>query len=82
MSTLDGALQEKLKEVFEGMAAQFQTALREVAAESGPREARLREKALELVAYYQGAILLAKSRNEVDLIHDLAEGAVQLATAA
>lgn len=82
MSTLDAALREKLEEVFDGMAAQFETTLREAAGESRPGEARLRHKARELVAYYQGAILLAKTRNEPELIHDLAEGAVQLATTA
>ena len=81
MSTLNASLQEKLKEVFEGMAAYFETALDEAMAGRGLDPARLEQRARELVAYYQGAILLAKTRNEPALIEEMADGAVQLARA-
>ncbi|MFQ5679702.1 MAG: TetR/AcrR family transcriptional regulator [Gemmatimonadota bacterium] len=82
MSTLDPLLRRRLEEIFDGIATYFAATLREAYGRREAREAKIQHKARELVAYHQGVVLLAKARNQARLIDDLAEGAVQLATAA
>ena len=81
MSTLDPAIQERLQEIYRRMASHFESALQEAAGERKLTKAALHKQAAGLLAYYQGAVLLAKTNNEPQLIEQLAGGAVRLASA-
>ena len=74
LSTQDEGIRIELEKIYGRLADYFERAL----AECSPGlDARTRAK--ELLAYYQGAILLAKTNNDPTLIEAMATTAVELA---
>jgi len=66
--------------VFAGYQAYFEQALREAVADDCTklRETDVLGVAQALLAYFQGALLLAKTRNDATIIDALADHAVKL----
>ncbi len=65
--------------VFAGYQTYFEQALREAAARGDVRESDVPGAAQALVAYLQGALLLARTHNDATTINMLADHAVKLA---
>jgi TetR/AcrR family transcriptional repressor of nem operon len=80
-SSTEPALARRADEAFCGIAAMLRGALEEAAARGElPAATNLDEAADALVAYFEGVLLLAKTRNDPDLIRSLGRHAIQLAT--
>jgi TetR/AcrR family transcriptional repressor of nem operon len=78
LGTQDPVIRDRVRQVFAGYQAYFEHALREAAADSKLREIDVPGVAQALLAYFQGALLLAKTRNDATIIDALAEHAVNL----
>lgn len=81
MSTQDEALRERLRDLFDQMARVIQSILDEAVAAEDIAPADTRETARSIGAYIEGAILLAKTANEPELMRELAPGVLRLAGA-
>ncbi len=79
LGTLDSVIRDKVRQVFEGYQAYFERALREAAATGSLRAADVPTVAQALLAYFQGAVLLAKTHNDSRIIDALADHALNLA---
>lgn len=80
-SSTEPALAKRADEAFCGIAAMLRGALEEAAARGElPSATDIDEAADALVAYFEGVLLLAKTRNDPDLIRSLGRHAIQLAT--
>ncbi len=67
-----------MREVFGGYQAYFEQALGEAAARGKLRQTDVPGVAQALLAYFQGALLLAKTRNDATIVDALADHAVKL----
>jgi len=80
MGTQDEKIRKKAREFFESFAGYFEEALRDAVAAGEVKHPDVRIVARQMVAYLEGAILMAKTYNDPVLFHDLCEGALVLAT--
>ena len=80
LGTQDPVIRDRVREVFGGYQAYFEQALREAAGDGCTklRETDVPGVAQALLAYFQGALLLAKTRNDATIIDSLADHAVKL----
>ena len=80
LGTQDQVIRDRVREVFGGYQAYFEQALREAAADGCTklRETDVAGVAQALLAYLQGALLLAKTHNDATIIDSLADHAVNL----
>jgi TetR/AcrR family transcriptional repressor of nem operon len=79
-SSTEPALARRADEAFCGIAAMVRDALAEARVRGElPTHTDIDEAADALVAYFEGVVLLAKTRNEPDLIRTLGRHAIQLA---
>jgi TetR/AcrR family transcriptional repressor of nem operon len=78
LGTQDQVIRDRVRLVFAGYQTYFEQALREVAASGKLRETDVPTAAQALVAYFQGALLLAKTNNDATIIDTLADHAVNL----
>ena len=78
LGTQDPVIRNRVRQVFAGYQAYFEHALREAAADGKLRETDVPGVAQALLAYFQGALLLAKTRNDATIIDSLADHAVKL----
>ncbi len=78
LSTLDEPIRARVGEIFEGYRAYFERALHEAVAtgDLAPLDVPLASQAL--LAYFQGAVLLAKTYNDANLIEQLGKQALRL----
>ena len=77
LSTQDGVIRRKVDRIFGELAAYFEQALREAAAAGEIPDQDVGTTAQTLVAYMEGVILLAKTRNDLNLIKRLRRGVLQ-----
>jgi TetR/AcrR family transcriptional regulator, transcriptional repressor for nem operon len=79
LGTLDQGVRDKVGEIFEGYRSYFQRALQEAvdAGDTAPLDASAASFAL--VAYFQGAMLLAKTYNDAGVIERLGDQALAVA---
>ena len=80
LGTQDRAIRDRIRRVFDGYQAYFEQALREAAAGGSLPEVDVPSAARALLAYFQGALLLAKTHNDARVIDTLADHALNLAT--
>jgi len=78
LGTQDPVIRNRVRQVFAGYQAYFEHALREAAADGKLRETDVPGVAQALLAYFQGALLLAKTHNDATIIDSLADHAVNL----
>ena len=78
LSTQDEDIREKVKGVFEGAVVLFERTLREAVDRGDLPEIDTSIAAHALVAYLEGAVLLAKTWNDPGMFRRLAPGALQL----
>jgi TetR/AcrR family transcriptional regulator, transcriptional repressor for nem operon len=78
LGTQDHVIRDRVRQVFAGYQAYFEHALREAAADGKLRESDVPVVARALLAYFQGALLLAKTHNDAAIIETLADRAVNL----
>ncbi len=80
LGTQDPVIRDRVREVFGGYQAYFEQALREAAGDGCTklRETDVPGIAQALLAYFQGALLLAKTHNNATIIDSLADHAVNL----
>jgi TetR/AcrR family transcriptional repressor of nem operon len=79
-SSTEPALAGRADEAFRGIAAMVRDALGDARARGElPAHTDIDEVADALVAYFEGVVLLAKTRNDPDLIRSLGRHAIQLA---
>ncbi len=78
VSTQDVAIRDRVRAVFDGYRQYFEQALREASASGSIRGGDIRHQAMALLAYFQGAMLLAKTHNDPSIIHNLADHALAL----
>ena len=81
LATQDQLIRDRVRLVFAGYQTYFEQALREAAARGDVRETEVPGAAQALVAYLQGALLLARTHNDATTINTLADHAVKLAGA-
>ena len=79
LGTLDPVIRERVAQVFAGYQGYFEGALREAAANGSLAPVDVPRAAQALLAYFQGALLLAKTRNDVRILDALADHALNLA---
>ena len=79
MGTQDKVIRAAVRKVFDGYQAYFEQALREAAASGSLPDAEVVSAARALVAFFQGALLLAKASNDATIIDALADRALSLA---
>jgi len=73
LSTQDAIVRERVRAVFDGYRGYFEAALRDAAAEGSVAAESVSGGAEAVLAYFQGALLLAKVRNDATVIELLAE---------
>jgi TetR/AcrR family transcriptional regulator, transcriptional repressor for nem operon len=78
LGTLDDAVRDKVSEIFEGYRGYFDRALREAVSAGDIAPLDVPRATQALLAYFQGAMLLAKTANDADVIEQLGERAVWL----
>lgn len=78
MSTLDPIIRQKISDIFDGYRGYFQRALNEAIAAGAIESVDVATTSEALVAYFQGAIVLAKTRNDASVIDRLGERALDL----
>ena len=71
LSSQDEVIRDKLQEIFERFVLVFEDTLREAVKAGEVPQVDTRAVALELVAYYEGAAVLAKTYNDTDLAERL-----------
>ena len=79
LGTLEGPVRDRVGAVFEGYRGYFEQALREAVAAGDVPSVDVEAASLALVAYLQGALLLAKTYNDADVIERLGAQALSLA---
>ena len=79
VSTQDEVIRDRIRAVFDGYCSYFEDALREAAAAGNTPDGDLSQRARALLAYFQGAMLLAKTQNDPSIVHTLADHARALA---
>ncbi len=77
LSTQDGVIRRKVDRIFGEVAAYFERALRDAVAAGEIPDQDAGTTAQTLVAYMEGVILLAKTRNDLNLIKRLRGGMLQ-----
>jgi TetR/AcrR family transcriptional repressor of nem operon len=82
LSTHDPSLRQKLNEAFSTWTQMIEHALREATDRGSLPPLDVSTTAQEVIAYFQGVLLLAKTRNDPTLVKELAQGAVHLVEAA
>ena len=78
LSTQDEEIREKVKGAFEGVVSLFEQTLQQAVDRGDLPEIDTTIAAHALVAYLEGAVLLAKTWNDPGMFQRLAPGAVQL----
>jgi len=78
LGTQDPVIRDRVRQVFAGYQAYFEQALREASADGKLRDSDVLGVAQALLAYFQGALLLAKTHNDATIIDSLADHAVNL----
>ena len=78
LGTQDKVIRARIAQVFDGYQAYFEQALRDLAARGNLSDADVVSSAQALLAYFQGALLLAKTHNDATIIDDLASHALDL----
>jgi TetR/AcrR family transcriptional repressor of nem operon len=78
VSTQDTIIRDTVRDVFDGYCRYFEAALHEAAASGAVRTSSVPDAARALLAYFQGALLLAKTHNDATLIDELADRALDL----
>jgi TetR/AcrR family transcriptional regulator, transcriptional repressor for nem operon len=78
LSTRDEVIRDRVRMVFEGYCRYFEQALSEAMANGSIEIRDTASTARALLAYFQGAMLLAKTHNDSRLIDELAEHALSL----
>jgi TetR/AcrR family transcriptional repressor of nem operon len=73
LSTQDEAIRDRVRAVFAGYCEYFEHALRDAAASGSIPGGDISVRATALLAYFQGAMLLAKTHNDPRIIHNLAD---------
>ncbi|MCA1664221.1 MAG: TetR family transcriptional regulator C-terminal domain-containing protein [Myxococcales bacterium] len=81
MSTQDEPLRQKARDIFDDFARYFSVALSSAAEEGTIAAEDLPLLSQRLVAYLEGVLLLAKAKNDPEVIRQHADGAVALALA-
>lgn len=82
LSTMDEPVREKVRAIFDGYRTYFERALTEAAAQGALGQVDIQDTAQALVAYFQGALVLAKTHNDAGIIAHLATHARALIGAA
>ena len=82
LSTHDPCIRLKLSEAFATWTHMIEHALREATTHGDLPPLDVAATAQTIVAYFQGVVLLAKTRNDPTLVKALAQGAVHLVEAA
>jgi TetR/AcrR family transcriptional regulator, transcriptional repressor for nem operon len=78
LSTVDEAIRDKVGDVFEGYRSYFTGAVKDAIAAGDIPPQDVTSASEALVAYFQGTLLLAKTRNDASLIERLGESALNL----
>jgi TetR/AcrR family transcriptional repressor of nem operon len=78
VGTQDQVIRDRVRQVFAGYQAYFEQALRDAAAGGKLHEVDVAPVAQALLAYFQGALLLAKTYNDAIIIDTLADQAINL----
>jgi TetR/AcrR family transcriptional repressor of nem operon len=73
VATQDDVIRERVREIFAGYRTYFEVALADAAEEGSVSATSVTASAEALVAYFQGALLLAKTHNDAGVIERLAE---------
>jgi TetR/AcrR family transcriptional repressor of nem operon len=79
LSTQDEVIRAKLDGIFRDMIAPFEQALRDAIAEGLIPESDVTTTAEGIFAYFEGIVLLAKTRNDPELLLKLGPNAVRIA---
>ena len=79
LGTQDQVIRDRVRQVFAGYQAYFEQALREAAASGKLRQTDVPSTAQAVLAFFQGALLLAKTRNDATIIDAMADHALNLA---
>lgn len=82
LSSQDEIVRRKLRETFNGWTGVVEHMLREAAPEGEWSAVEVATTAQTLIAYFEGVLLLAKIRNDPQVVQQLAQGAVHLVEAA
>jgi TetR/AcrR family transcriptional repressor of nem operon len=80
LGTQDKVIRARIREVFDGYQAYFEQALRDAEGGGTLPAVDVPSVARALLAYFQGALLLAKTHNDATIIDALAEQALNLVT--
>jgi TetR/AcrR family transcriptional repressor of nem operon len=78
LGTQDKVIRARVKQVFDGYEAYFEAALRDAEMSGNLRGVDVPSAARALLAYLQGAVLLAKTSNDASIIDALADQALNL----
>jgi len=78
LGTQDAVIRDRVRQVFAGYQVYFERALGDAAASGKLRETDVPGAARALLAYFQGALLLAKTHNDAAIIDTLADYAINL----
>ena len=78
LGTLDTGIRDTIRAIFEGYRAYFARAIVEAVAAGSIAPLDVAAATEALLAYFQGALLLAKTCNDAEVIERLAERAVSL----
>jgi TetR/AcrR family transcriptional repressor of nem operon len=82
LSSQDELVRQKLWETFHGWTSVVEHMLREAAPEGEWSALEIATTAQTLIAYFEGVLLLAKTRNDPQVVKQLARGAAHLVEAA
>jgi TetR/AcrR family transcriptional repressor of nem operon len=82
LSTVDEPVRDKIRAIFDGYREYFERALSDAVAQGALGPVDVRDTAYALVAYFQGALVLAKTHNDAGVIAHLATHARALIGAA
>lgn len=74
----DPVIRDRVRQVFSGYQTYFERVLGDAAAAGQLRETDVRGLAQAVLAYFQGALLLAKTHNDASVIDRLADHAISL----
>lgn len=75
LSTMEEPVRDKIRAVFDGYRVYFERALADAVAEGHLGPIDVSDTAQALVAYFQGALVLAKTHNDASVIANLASHA-------
>ncbi len=78
VGTLEASVREQVAEVFDGYLGYFEAALRDAADAGLVDVADVKPTAAAILACFQGALLLAKTRNDPAVIDEIGRQAVRL----